>query len=373
MADLNLNALVKLQQLQTATNAIASKIRELYVAKSDAGVYENIIESVSVNGTNVAPDVNKNVDITVPTKVSDLTNDSNFQTDTEVQNAIANAISVVYKPAGSVATVAELPTLAAGVLGNVYNFTAGFETTADFVEGAGKTYPVGTDVAIVDIDTTGENPTYKYNALAGFVDLSDYLSTSDAGAGISISAQGKIEIDPTKFATTGLGITVSGDIVSVDLSASTVASLALADSSIQSVTEGNGVTVTTDSSNNVTVAAKLKADSAEVGSEFSNLLKVSGNGELYVDAAEVQGTLTGVDNNGAEVSVTNGNVETTLHVSDKAGNLLQIVAADAVAGTTKGLFVGLEYATDEEVTAIVDAAFSDSSDDSSSDEPSFGD
>lgn len=372
MALPNNDKLVTLQRLTTAVNAISSKIRELYVAKADAGVYENIIESVSVNGSALTPDLNKNVDITVPTKVSDLTNDSNFQTDTEVQNAIATAISVVYKPAGSVASVAELPALAAGVLGNVYNFTAGFETTADFVEGAGKTYPVGTDVAIVDVDTTGESPVYKYNALAGFVDLSDYLSTSDAGAGISISAQGKIEIDPTKFETTGLGISVANDIVSLDLSASTVTSLALADSAVQSVSAGDGITVTDDGSNNVTVAAKLKEDSVEVGSEFTNLLKVDENGKLYVDTSDVQGNFSGVDNNGAEVSVTNGNVETTLHVSDKAGNLLQIVAADAVAGTTKGLFVGLEYATDEEVTAIVDAAFSDSSDDSSSDEPSFG-
>ena len=45
---------------------------------------ENVIETISVNGTNVPP-TNKNIDLTIPTKTSDLTNDgdgtSNFATE----------------------------------------------------------------------------------------------------------------------------------------------------------------------------------------------------------------------------------------------------------------------------------------------------
>lgn len=41
----------------------------------------NKINTISVNGTNQAPDSNKNVNITVPTKTSQLTNDSGFITD----------------------------------------------------------------------------------------------------------------------------------------------------------------------------------------------------------------------------------------------------------------------------------------------------
>lgn len=44
------------------------------------GEYNNI-NTISVNGTNQAPDSNKNVNITVPTKTSQLTNDSGFITD----------------------------------------------------------------------------------------------------------------------------------------------------------------------------------------------------------------------------------------------------------------------------------------------------
>lgn len=43
---------------------------------------ENVIEVVKVNGTALTPDVNKAVDVTVPTKVSDLNNDSGFTNNT---------------------------------------------------------------------------------------------------------------------------------------------------------------------------------------------------------------------------------------------------------------------------------------------------
>lgn len=46
----------------------------------ETGAEANIIESVKVNGSALTPDANKAVDITVPTKVSDLTNDSGFVT-----------------------------------------------------------------------------------------------------------------------------------------------------------------------------------------------------------------------------------------------------------------------------------------------------
>ena len=51
------------------------------------------INSISVNNTTVQPDVNKNVNITVPTDTSDLTNNADFQTGTEVTTAINTAIA----------------------------------------------------------------------------------------------------------------------------------------------------------------------------------------------------------------------------------------------------------------------------------------
>lgn len=53
-----------------------------------SGAQANVIESVKVNGTKVEPS-SKAVDISVPTKVSQLTNDSGFQNAAQVNSTIA--------------------------------------------------------------------------------------------------------------------------------------------------------------------------------------------------------------------------------------------------------------------------------------------
>lgn len=141
-----------------------------------AGAQVNTIEAIEVNGVVQTPDGSKHVNIAVPVNVSDLTNDSGYQTAAQVTAAINAAISAVYKPAGSVA-FANLPALSADNLGKVVNVTDAFTTTANFVEGAGKAYPAGTNVVIVDASTTS-TPSYKYDVLAGFVDLSGYVQAS---------------------------------------------------------------------------------------------------------------------------------------------------------------------------------------------------
>lgn len=81
-------------------------------------------------------------------------------------------LSSTYKPSGSVEDIAGLPSLTKENLGNVYNVKASFVTTNNFVEGEGKDYPAGTNVAVVETDSE----VYKYDALSGFVDLSDYVT-----------------------------------------------------------------------------------------------------------------------------------------------------------------------------------------------------
>lgn len=137
-----------------------------------SGAQVNVLEGVQVNGIDQTVS-GKKANIAVPTKTSDLTNDSTFMTTQAVMDAIAAQLSTTYKPAGST-TFANLPSLIADRLGYVYNVTDSFTTTANFVEGAGKTYPAGTNVAIVDIGSS----TYRYDVLAGFVDLSGYVQAS---------------------------------------------------------------------------------------------------------------------------------------------------------------------------------------------------
>ena len=70
-----------LESLETTVNGLVA-----------TGGEANVIESISVNGTTQTV-TDKNVDITVPTAVSELTNDSDYQTGTEVEEAIASAVS----------------------------------------------------------------------------------------------------------------------------------------------------------------------------------------------------------------------------------------------------------------------------------------
>lgn len=90
----------------------------------------------------------------------------------------SSTAAFVYKPAGS-KTVAELISslLVEANLGNVYNMTDSGTTTADFVEGAGKPIYAGDDVGIIDNGTSG-SPSYKFNKLGGFIDLSNYIQKS---------------------------------------------------------------------------------------------------------------------------------------------------------------------------------------------------
>lgn len=76
------------------------------------------IDVIKVNGTTQTI-TNKTVDISVPTAVSDLTNDSGYQTAAEVSAAISQAVTSAYIYKGSVATVADLP--ASGTVGDVYD------------------------------------------------------------------------------------------------------------------------------------------------------------------------------------------------------------------------------------------------------------
>ena len=121
------------------------------------------LNSPALTGTPTAP---------TATAGSDTTQ---IATTAYVKNEVDSKLSSTYKAKGSVA-FASLPALIAANEGNVYNVTDAFTTTNDFVEGSGKSYPAGTNVVIVN--TTGT--TYKYDVLSGFVDLSGYLTSSDA-------------------------------------------------------------------------------------------------------------------------------------------------------------------------------------------------
>lgn len=85
---------------QTSVTELTTRVKSL----EDVGAQANVIEKVKVNGTEQTV-TDKAVDITVPTKVSDLSNDSKFQTDTEVAAAIAAADHMKRKIVNSTADI----------------------------------------------------------------------------------------------------------------------------------------------------------------------------------------------------------------------------------------------------------------------------
>lgn len=83
-----------------------------------------------------------------------------------------NALNGAYIFKGSVA-FANLPSpLTAAMTGNVYNVTDEFTTTSDFIEGAGKKYPAGTNVAVANVGTA-QSPSMKFDVVGAFYDFDE--------------------------------------------------------------------------------------------------------------------------------------------------------------------------------------------------------
>lgn len=172
----------------TSANGLMSSTDKTKLDGVEAGAEANV-QSDWNQTTTTADDFIKNKP-TIPTDLSDLTNTGQdpYATMSDVESAQVGAL----KPKGSV-TFANLPQLTAANLNNMYNVTDAFTTTADFVEGAGKSYPAGTEVAIIN-NGTDQNPDYKYSAMGGVVDMSAYW-TSTTGVNNTLEAITTSEID----------------------------------------------------------------------------------------------------------------------------------------------------------------------------------
>lgn len=83
-----------------------------------------------------------------------------------VSEEIASAVSTAWKAGGSKAP-SDLTSslLVKANEGKVYNMSASGTTDSNFMEGAGKPYTAGTDIAVINTGTAA-SPVYKFNALA---------------------------------------------------------------------------------------------------------------------------------------------------------------------------------------------------------------
>ena len=145
---------------------------------------ENTIESISVNGTAVTPSASKNVDISVPTDVSDLVNDLNYQTDTQVTTAINNAIaSIATIDFVVVASYSDLPVT--GVKGTFY-----------LVPHTAQSHDIYDEYIWTVVDDTTTPPTYGYELIGTTsVDLTNYMQISDWNNDVYMTPITSNEID----------------------------------------------------------------------------------------------------------------------------------------------------------------------------------
>lgn len=98
-------------------------------------------------------------------------------TDAYTKLEVDGKLSSVYKPAGAI-EFDDLPTPSATNLGYVYSMLDSFTTDDRFIASSPVSYPIGTNVVVIAVEVESATQ-YKFDVLAGFVDLSGYLKTTD--------------------------------------------------------------------------------------------------------------------------------------------------------------------------------------------------
>ena len=311
--------LVKLKALKT----LAEKINSDFAKGADLDALDtrvtaietidpekNVIVGVQKNGTDLTPDANRKVNVTVPVKTSDLTNDSSFIAESVIDEKINAAVSGALQPAGSVA-FANLPQLAKANCNKIYNVTDAFTTTADFVEGAGKSYPAGTNVAIINTGSAS-TPVYKYDCYTGVIDLSGYMAkkpTATSGNFATFDANGQVidsETKPSDFLTEHQDISGKAD-------------------KVEDATAGNFAGL--DANGNLTDSGKKASDF--VAAETGKRLMTTAEG------TKLSGISEGA--NKVEASSTNGKIK--------------------IDGVETTVYTGPDVATDAEVSEMIEDVF----------------
>ena len=177
-------------------NNLTDDLKEKILNAGDSsfdGQYTSLTGKPSIEGHELASgnQTAASLGLATPSDISTATADmatktwvttQNYATTSNVNTLISQAVSTVYTPKGSLADISTVDTVAeSGKVGDVYNITSEFTTTASFVEGAGKVYPAGTNIVLVTVEEAK-----KWDVLAGSVDLSAYIKSSEMVAITSV-------------------------------------------------------------------------------------------------------------------------------------------------------------------------------------------
>ena len=356
-----------------AESGLVKDVNDLMTAVggADSGLVMDVNDlktSVADNTTNIAKNAGD-----IATNAGNITKNAgeiaavkkdladNYDTSTEVDQKIAAKISSTYKAAGSVAFAA-LPALSAAIEGNVYNISDEFTTTEDFVEAAGTKYPAGTNIVCIKV---GE--AYKWDVLAGFVDLSAYETADAAGAKYATKTEltdglaGKVNVvagkglstedytseDKTKLAGIAAGAQVNvidavSDEFEINAEGKVLGVKGIASSKI------TGLDTSLEGKVDKVIGSSLVPDDditklqglANIKSVASGELQISETGELGVSAIDaskvtglsnaLNGKISGVKVNGVELTPdAEKKVDISLAATDSVG-LIKGARADSV-------------------------------------------
>jgi len=167
----------------------------VYVGNPDGTQTNKYLENLALANSVPLRDGNGNIHVGDATQVNHAVNLGT------VRILIQDQIGRVYKPAGSISFAELINTvdLDESNLGNIYNIKNAFTTTDAFVEGAGVSYPEGTNVGVVK---DGNN--YYFDVFVGQTDLSGYAYLEAA----SNSFSGDMEV--------GGDLQVYGDLLNIN-------------------------------------------------------------------------------------------------------------------------------------------------------------
>lgn len=124
--------------------------------------------------------------------------------DDVTSQSIAKAVAVAYKDGGS-KVFANLPALTEANRGVVCNLLDDFVTTDDFVEGAGRHFSAGANVAVVEATAAAYVPTEDTTAAEGkmyYTDAQGTEATPQPNKGADISEAGYYELIPAHYVPT---------------------------------------------------------------------------------------------------------------------------------------------------------------------------
>lgn len=235
-----------------------------------------------------------------------------------VSEEIASAVSTAWKAGGSKApTDLTASLLVAANEGKVYNMSASGTTDSNFMEGSGKPYTAGTDIAVINAGTAA-TPDYKFNVLA----------TQDSSVVKSVNnitpTNGNVTIPNAGASTNGLmssgehtklsGIATGAEVnqnAFAKIAVSGVAGTGDAASKTDTFTliPGNNVTISRNGKS-VTIAAQVPSDvvnliitdsgsvtpaSGQLGIfGGGGVSVVSSGGGVVVDGTSLSGAVSGV-------------------------------------------------------------------------------